>query len=104
MSKMRVKLAVHTLSAKVAEKMEQCDKTATVGTRSYITACDTFWNVFNNPKPMRSINDGRITELNEVLRFFSDWQDWLAVKFKKIAEQTHHFIAWETMSDLKVNI
>ena len=51
-SKMRVKLAVHTLSEKVAKEMEECDEEATVETRKYIKACATFWNIFNDPAPM----------------------------------------------------
>lgn len=41
-SKMRVKLAVDTLSLKVAQEMEACDKKTTEETRKYITMCQTF--------------------------------------------------------------
>ena len=47
LSKMRVKLAVQTLSEKFEKEMKECDKEATEETRNYILACATFWNVFN---------------------------------------------------------
>ncbi len=43
-SKMRVKLAVDTLSLKVAKEMEACDKKTTEETRKYITMCQMFWS------------------------------------------------------------
>ena len=59
-SKMRVKLAVQTLSEKVAKEMEECDNVNTKETRTYIRTCDTFWNIFNNPDPIRTPGAGCI--------------------------------------------
>ena len=103
-SKMRVKLAVHTLSEKVAKEMEECDEEATVETRKYIKACATFWNIFNDPAPMKTSNDKRMTELNNVLDYFTTWQEWLALKYKTKTEQSQHFISWQSMSDLNVRV
>jgi hypothetical protein len=102
LSKMRVKLAVQTLSNKVAKEMAECDREATEGTREYILACATFWNVFNDHAPIRTSEDPRITQLNGVLKYFMSWHDWLAKKFETKSEQAKHFISWQTMSDLKV--
>ena len=103
-SKMRVKLAVHTLSEKVAAEMEECDEEATVETRKYIKACAKFWNIFNDPTPMKTSNDKRMTELKNVLEYFTSWQKWLAVKYEKKKDQSEHFISWQTMSDLTVRV
>ena len=56
-SKMRVKLAVQTLSTKVIKEMEECENEATEQTRHYLKMCEVFWNVFNDPTPIRSVND-----------------------------------------------
>jgi hypothetical protein len=58
LSKMRVKLAVQTLP-KMLNEMKECDREATEETRNYI--CATFWNVFNDPTPITSGTDQRIT-------------------------------------------
>ena len=70
LSKMRVKLAVQTLSEKVEKEMKECNKEATEETRNYILACATFWNVFNDPTPIGTGTDQRITQLNDVLKYF----------------------------------
>ena len=103
-SKMRVKLAVHTLSEKVAKEMEECDREATEETRKYIKACATFWNIFNDPAPMKTSSDKRMTELNNVLDYFTTWREWLALKYKTKTEQSQHFISWQSMSDLNVRV
>lgn len=96
---MRVKLAVHTLSEKVAAEMEECDGEATVETRKYIKACAKFWNIFNDTTPMKTSNDRRMAELENVLQYFTSWQEWLALKYEKKKDQSEHFISWQTMSD-----
>ena len=90
---MRVKLAVQTLSEKVEKEMKGCDKEATEETRNYILACATFWNVFNDPTPIRTGTDQRITQLNDVLKYFMTWQEWLSQKFKNKTDQAQHFIS-----------
>ena len=102
-SKMRVKLAVETLSLKVANEMEASDCEATKQTRRYITNCDTFWNVFNDPKPLKSPDDSRIKDLENVVKYFEDWKIWLSEKFKTKAQQAQHFISWQTKFDLDVS-
>ena len=101
-SKMRVKLAVQTLSEKVAKEMEECDNVNTKETRTYIRTCDTFWNIFNNPDPIRAPDDERILKLNKTLEYFTNWEKWLGRKYSTKQEQGKHFISWQTMSDLKV--
>lgn len=103
-SKMRVKLAVQTLSHKVVKEMEECDKEATKETRKYIQICETFWEIFNNPAPMKTPEDKRILQLNEVLDYFNTWEKWLAQRYHTKSEQAKHFISWQTISDLKVRI
>ncbi len=94
LSKMRVKLAVQTLSEKVENEMKECDREATEETRNYILACATFWNVFKDPTRIRSGTDQRITQLNDVLKYFMTWQEWLAQKYEKKAEQAKHNISY----------
>lgn len=101
-SKMRVKLAVQTLSEKVAKEMEEWDNVNTKETRTYIRTCDTFWNIFNNPDPIRAPDDERILKLNKTLEYFTNWEKWLGRKYSTKQEQGKHFISWQTMSDLKV--
>ena len=75
-SKMRVKLAVETLSTKVANEMEACEKDATEQTRRYIRICEKFWKAFNDLRPLNTVDDGRISELDEVVKYFKDWGAW----------------------------
>ena len=82
-SKMRVKLAVETLSSKVAAEMEASESEATVQTRRYIKNCDIFWKVFSDPTPLVNIDDKRIRELDSVMKYFEDWRIWLSKKFPK---------------------
>ena len=103
-SKMRVKLAVHTLSEKVAREMEECDEEATVETRKYIKACAKFWNIFNDPAPIKTSSDGRMMELKDVIEYFTTWQEWLEQKYEKKKDRTEHFISWQSMSDLTVRV
>ena len=44
-NKMRVKLAVQTLSSKVIKEMEECENEATEQTQHYLKMCEVFWNV-----------------------------------------------------------
>lgn len=103
-SKMRVKLAVQTLSAKVAKEMEANEPEATEQTRRYITNCDTFWKVFSDPKPLVNPDDDRITELENVVKYFEDWRIWLSERFKTKKDQSRHFISWQLKFDLDVSI
>ena len=46
LSKMRVKLAVKTLSRQVREEMANNENSATQSTQEYISMCETLWSVF----------------------------------------------------------
>ena len=55
LSKMRVKLAVHTLSSKVQADMAFHENNVTASTQEYIKMCETLWTVFNDNQPFHSI-------------------------------------------------
>ena len=76
---------------------------ATKQTCRYITNCDTFWNVFSDPKPLKSPDDSGIKDLENVVKYFEDWKIWLSEKFKTKAQQAQHFISWQTKFDLDVS-
>lgn len=101
-SKMRVKLAVQTLSSKVAADMSKFENDATSSTQEYINNCEKFWKVFNDSKPIRNENDARIQMLDEVLGYFLEWKESLPHLYHTKSEEGLHFIAWQTMFDLKV--
>ena len=103
LSKMRVKLAVQTLSSKVAGDMCKYENEATLSTQEYILNCEKFWKVVNDPKPIRYENDARITILDDVLAYFVEWKESLACEYRTKSEQVLHFIAWQTMFDLQVS-
>lgn len=103
-SKMGVKLAVETLSSKVAKEMEASEPEATVQTRRYIKNCDIFWKVFSDPTPLVNPDDKRITDLESVMKYFEEWRIWLSKRFPTKEEQSQHFISWQTKSDLDVSI
>jgi len=63
-SKMRVKLAVNTLSRKVAEEMRAHENNATESTQKYICMCHDLWEVFDSRQPLASANDNRSTMLD----------------------------------------
>ena len=70
-SKMRVKLAVDTLSSKVAtDDMATFENGETSLTQEYILNCEKFWNIYNDPRPIKSINDQKVQTLEDVLDFF----------------------------------
>ena len=66
LSKMHVKLAVQTLSKKVASEMNKCDNETTKATWEYITACSKFWDVFNSSTALRCKDKEKIQLLDEV--------------------------------------
>ena len=103
LSKMRVKLAVQTLSLKVACDMAKFENNATTATQDYIVQCEKFWKVFNDSNPLRTENDGRVHILEEVLAYFVEWKESLPTQYTTKSEQGQHFIAWQTMFDLQVN-
>ena len=70
-------------------------------TRNYIKTCEKFWNVFNDPKPLSMIEDTRISQLDEVMKYFEDWKSWLCTQYKT-AIQFQYFISWQTKFDLEV--
>lgn len=63
--------------------MQECECEATEETRNYIKACEKFWNMFNDPKPLSTIKDCRISQLDEVVKYFEDWNSWLCTQNKK---------------------
>ena len=99
-SKMQVILAVQTLSTNIANEMEECEFEATKETRNYIKTCEKFWNVFNDPKPLITIEDTRISQLDEVIKYFQDWKS--CTQYEKKAIQSQHFMSWQTKFDLEV--
>ena len=102
LSKMRVKLAVKTLSGKVREEMAKHENSITQSTQEYIRMCETLWSVFNDSKPIRLLTDHRITQLTEVLDFFTKWKQELSGVYKTKSEVSDHFITWQTMFDIQV--
>jgi hypothetical protein len=102
LSKMRVKLAVKTLSGKVREEMAKYENSLTQSTQEYIRMCETLWSVFNDSKPIRLLTDHRITQLTEVLDFFTKWKQELSGVYKTKSEVSDHFITWQTMFDIQV--
>ena len=99
---MRVKLAVQTLSSKVANEMKACQAEDTEETRQYIKICEKFWNVFDDPRPLKTIEDNRKTELDAVVTYFEDLRMWLATQNRTKAQQSEHYISWQTKLDLEV--
>ena len=102
LSKMRVKLAVNTLSKKVAEEMREHENNVTQSTQEYICMCHDFWEVFNSRHPITSVQDPRIGTLDNVLGFFTNWKTSLQQEFTSRSEVSSHFITWQTMFDLQV--
>ena len=102
LSKMRVKLAVQTLSSKVADEMKTSDNERTAATQEYISVCSKFWNVLNSSKSLRESNCNEMNILDDVVKYFMDWQKSLVTISEKKAEQAKHFISWQTMFDLMV--
>lgn len=102
LSKMRVKLAVNTLSEKVRKEMAAHENNATEKTQEFITMCETLWNVFNDSRPLQSMTDPRITNLNQVLNYFKVWKQDLEQTFLRRIDVSQHFITWQTMFDLEV--
>ena len=103
-SKMHVKLAVDTLSLKVAKEMGACDKKTSEETRKYITMCQMFWSIFNDLLPLKTVDDVRISKLDGVMQYFYDWESWLSQKYEMKAEQAQHYISCQTKFDLQVRM
>lgn len=102
LSKTRVKLAVNTLSEKVARDMASHENTTTEKTHEFIKMCEMLRNVFNDNSPLQSITDQRITKLNRVLNYFKAWKQELQQTFNRRKDVSEHFITWQTMFDLEV--
>ena len=98
---MRAKLAVNTLSQKVADEMKAHENNVTESTQQYITMSD-LWQVFDDRRPIFSVRDPRIDTLDTVLSFFSDWKASLVSEFKNQCQISSHFITWQTMFDIQV--
>ena len=80
--------------------MKISDHERTFATQEYIYACDKFWDVFISSKSLKETNIDQIMILNDVTKYFQDWQKSLVPIFKKKAEQAKNFISWQTMFDL----
>ena len=104
LSKMRVKLAVQTLSRKVQQDMAAHENNETYETQEFICMCATLWDVFNDSMPLQSITDPRIAKLNQVLNYFKTWKQHLSQIFQRRADVSDHFITWQTMFDLEVRL
>ena len=72
--------------------MSKCDNENTMATQNYITNCSKFWSIFNSPKPLHGKDVEVIQVLDDVFKFFKDWQSTLKTQFKKKTEQAKHFI------------
>lgn len=103
LSKMRVKLAVQVLNSKVREDMKNYESEATTSTQQFILNCETLWNVFNGTKPISSLTDSRLKDLQKVIDFFKSWKNELSLIFPLKTDRSYHFITWQTMFDLQVN-
>ena len=83
LSKMRVKLAVQTLSKKVAGEMRMCDDDNTRATQEYISICDKFWGIFNSDDPLHPGKDNeKLQILDDVVTYFNNWKHSLEKVFK----------------------
>ena len=103
LSKMRVKLAVHTLSSKVQADMAFHENNVTASTQEYIKMCETLWTVFNDNQPFHSIRDPRIAKLNEVADYFKERKQEIDNTYTTRSERSSHFITWQTMFDIQVS-
>ena len=66
LSKMRVKLAVNTLSKGVADEMREHENEVTQSTQEYICICHNLWEIFNGRHPIKTVQDSRIGTLDNV--------------------------------------
>ena len=101
LSKMRVKLAVHTLSEKVCRDMDLYENNTTEKTQGFMEMWEMLWNVFNDYRPLQSITDQCITNLNQVLNYFKAWKQELQQVFHRRTDVSQHFITWQTMLILR---
>ena len=101
LSKMRVKLAVETLSREVADDMAVNDNDNTSETQRYINICSDLFKVFNSKLPLSSIDDERLHTLQGAMHYFTSWKASLSTESKRA--QVASFITSETMFDLQVS-
>ena len=103
-SKMKMKLAMDVFDTSIRTHMERHNVDATVETRQYLNKCSTILSVFNSAEPLRLPEDERITQLEEVKVWFTEWKRDVAVKFLDKSERQQRFIAWQTFEDLCLTI
>ena len=73
LSKMRVKLAVETLSPIVAAEMENSHEVCeTASTQQFIRNRSKLWEVFNDANSISSLQDARVQRLREVTEYFEE--------------------------------
>lgn len=70
LSKMRVKLAVNTLSQKVADEMKAHENNVTESTQQYITMSHNLWQVFDDRRPISSVRDPALIPWIQYCHFF----------------------------------
>ena len=85
---MRVKLAVEVLNSKVQKDMARHATEDTESTKKFIFNFETLWNVFNDTKPLSTVANPRISDLD---------QDQLTATFINESESASHFISWQTI-------
>lgn len=101
LSKMRVKLAIETLSREVADDMAVNDNDNTSGTQIYINICCDLFKAFNSKLPLSSVDDERLHTIEGAMHYFISWKSSLSTENKR--EQATSFITSETMFDLQVS-
>lgn len=101
LSKMRVKLAVETLSREVADDMAVNDNDNTHETQMYINISSDLFKVFNSKQPLFSPDDGRLCILQGAIEYFSSWK--ISLESADSKTQAASFITRETMFDLQVS-
>ena len=62
--KMRVNLAVNTLSQAVAVEMEEHENEVTKSTQKYIKYCSSLFNILNSETPFIDDNDPRLKQIS----------------------------------------
>ena len=100
---MRVGLAVKAVASEnVINDMAEYENNYTESIQMYLKISSDFWNVVNDTVPLSNSNDVRLCQLNNVSRFFNEWNVQLDTKYHDAVKRAKHFIPKETFSDLKL--
>ncbi|CAC5385467.1 unnamed protein product [Mytilus coruscus] len=103
-SKMRVNLAVHTLSNAVAKEMEENENEVTKATQKYIKVSSRIFEILNSEEPVKEETDPRIAELVEINEWFFQWSTELEHEFILPSEIQKHNISWQTIQDVHLTL